>query len=127
MEGERTLKGIISWASIGRRQGLGVPVSRVRDCIDPAHVLDREMSLLAAIEAIYQHDYALVRHPDNRIGGIVTTADLTLEFQRLAEPYLLIGEIENHLRRLIGSRFTLDELRQARASSDTNREVTAVD
>lgn len=33
MEGERTLKGIISWASIAKRQGLGVPVSKVRDCI----------------------------------------------------------------------------------------------
>ena len=127
MEGERTLKGIISWASIAKRQGLGVQVSKVRDCSDPAYVLDLETSLFGAIEAIYRHDYALVRHPDNRIGGIVTTADLTLEFQKLAEPFLLIGEIENHLRRLIAIRFTLEELQEAKNSSDLNREVAAVD
>src|SRR5207245_6677569 len=108
-------------------QGLGVPVAKVRDCTDSAYVLDLDTSLFAAIEAIYRHEYALVRHPDNRIGGIVTTADLTLEFPTLAEPFLLIGEIENHLRRLIAARFSLDELQQARDSSDTNREVTAVD
>lgn len=127
MEGERTLRGVISWASIAKRQGLGVPVSKVRGCTDPAHVLDLETSLFAAIEAIYRSDYVLVRHPDNRIGGIVTTADLTLEFQKLAEPFLLIGEIENHVRRLIAPHFTAQELQQAKNSGDPNREVVAVD
>src|SRR5438094_7785581 len=123
MEGPRSLKGIVSWASIARRQCLGVPASRVRDCTDPAHVLELGTPLFAAIESIYRHDYALVRHPDNRIGGIVTTADLTLEFHKLAEPFLLIGEIENHLRRLIAPHFTAQELQQARNSSDPSREV----
>jgi hypothetical protein len=45
----------------------------------------------------------------------------------LAEPFLLIGEIENHLRRLIGSRFSLEDLRQARNTVDQSRDVTAVD
>jgi len=127
LEGPRTLKGIVSWASIARRQCFGIPVSKIRDCTDPAHVLDLETSLFVAIESIYRQDYALVRHPDNRIGGIVTTADLTWEFHTLAEPFLLIGEIENHLRRLIGARFNLEELQQTKNSSDQNREVTAVD
>jgi hypothetical protein len=76
-ESPRALKGIISWASIARRQCLGVAITTVRDCAEPAHVLDLDTSLFAAIESIYRHDYALVRHPDNRIGGIGTTADLT--------------------------------------------------
>ena len=127
MEGPRSLKGVVSWASIAQRQCLGVPASRVRDCTDPAHVLDLATPLFAAIESIYRHDYALVRHPDNRIGGIVTTADLSLEFHALAEPFLLIGEIENHLRRLISTRFSIDELKTAKNSTDENREVAAVD
>jgi hypothetical protein len=127
MEGARSLKGIVSWASIARRQCLGVPASRVRDCTDPAYVLDLSTPLFAAIESIYRHDYALVRHPDNRIGGIVTTADLSLEFHALAEPFLLIGEIENHLRRVISTKFTLDGLKGAKNAADENREVTAVD
>src|SRR5439155_6325154 len=120
-------EGGISWASRAKCKGLGVPVAKGRDCSDSAYVLDLETSLFAAIESIYRHDYALVRHPDNRIGGIVTTADLSLEFHALAEPFLLIGEIENHLRRLISTRFGLDELQAAKNSTDENREVTAVD
>jgi CBS domain-containing protein len=127
MEGPRTLKGIISWTSIAQRQGIGIPIARVRDCTDDAHVLPLETSLFAAIEAIYQCDYALVRHPDNRIGGIVTTADLALEFRSLSEPFLLIGEIENHLRRLITPHFTLQDLQQVKNATDPPREVTAID
>jgi len=127
METPYRLKGIISWASIARRQCLGIAVAKVGDCIDPPQVLDLDTSLFSAIESIYRNDYALVRHPDNRIGGIVTTADLTLEFHALAEPFLLIGEIENHLRHLIGSRFSLEELRQARNTVDQSRDVAAVD
>ena len=44
----------------------------------------------------------LVRGGDeNRIVGILTTGDLSREFQKLGEPFLRIGEIENHLRDLL--------------------------
>src|SRR5439155_10989782 len=101
-------------------------VATVRDCMEPAHVVERDASLFSAIEAIVRNDYVLVRHPDNRIGGIVTTADLSVQFRELAEPYLLIGEIENHLRHIIARRFAADELRAIRDPSDEGREVREV-
>jgi len=68
----------------------------------------------------------LVRGHDQKITGIVTASDLSLQFQQLAEPFLLLGEIENHVRRVISQRFTPTELESAKDPTDTKRVVTSV-
>ena len=50
---------------------------------------------------IVEHGYVLVRADDRRITGIVTASDLSLQFQALAEPFLLLREIELHVRQLL--------------------------
>jgi CBS domain-containing protein len=114
MEGERDVKGIISWATIGSRLALGVKCSEVRECMDSPHVISADTSLFAAINEIVNNQYVLVRDSTNKISGIVTTSDLSLQFRQLAEPFLLLGEIENHIRRIIerGS-FTETDLRES--------------
>jgi hypothetical protein len=75
-----------------------------------------------------EHDYVLVRGSDQRIVGIVTTSDLSLQFQQMTEPFLLLGEIENHIRRLIASHFDQAELAAAKDSTAGPRQVeTAAD
>ena len=49
---------------------------------------------------------------DNRIAGIVTSSDLGNQFMELAGPFLILGEIEMHLRRLVLKGFTLQELQE---------------
>jgi hypothetical protein len=49
-----------------------------------------------------------------------------LQFGQLAEPFLLIGEIEQHIRMLIEGRFSLDELKAARDPEDDDREISGV-
>ena len=68
----------------------------------------------------------LVRGHDQKITGIVTASDLNLQFQQLAEPFLLLGEIENHVRRVISQRFTPTELESAKDPTDRKRVVTSV-
>jgi CBS domain-containing protein len=126
MTSERELKGVISWLSIGRRVGLGHQPQVVRDCMDQAIEISADRSLFYAISLIAQSDYVLVRAADNRITGIVTTADLSLQFRQLAEPFLLIGEIENHIRKLIDGKFTQPEIEEARNPADSGRAVTRV-
>ena len=47
-------------------------------------------SLFAAIPEIVKSQYVLVRDPkDKRITGIITGADLSIQFQQLAEPFYL--------------------------------------
>ncbi len=77
------------------------------------------------IREIVQHDFVLVRGEDRKIIGIVTAADISEQFRTLSEPFLLLGDIETALRRLIEIAFTVEELRTARDPTDATREVNS--
>lgn len=126
MTNERDVKGVISWTSIGARLSLGKQGQHVREFMDSHQEIRADASLFQAIPLIVQHQYVLVRGADNRITGIVTASDLSLQFQQLAEPFLLLGEIENHIRWIIDGRFSKEELADARVPGDTDRQVAGV-
>ena len=116
MDTQWKVSGIISWKSIGARLSLGRECLHVRDCIDPAKELPVTTPLFDAIATIAEHGYVLVRGSDNKITGIVTATDLSLQFMQLAGPFLFIGEIEGHLRHLIHGKFRLEQLQAASVS-----------
>lgn len=119
MQGDRNVKGVVGWEAIGRRRALGREFTLVRECMEsPAPEVPAESSLFAAINLIVRHGFVLVRQRDNRISGIVTTSDVSFQFRQLAEPFLLVGEIENYLRTLIGGAFNAEQLRAARDPGD---------
>jgi hypothetical protein len=127
MIGERDVKGMISWDSIARKLVLSNACTSVMDCAEPHREINADASLFAAIPEIVQSQYVLVRDPkDKRITGIITGADLSIQFQQLAEPFLLLGEIEHQIRRLIENRFTAAELAAVKDPGDTEREVHSV-
>ncbi len=123
MQGERSLKGAVSWQSIGSTLALGRTCATVQDCLEEAPVISSDTSLFAAIPRIVEHSYVLVRDKQHSIVGIVTTTDLSLQFRQLAEPFLLLGEIENHLRRLSDGKFSAAEIASVRDPNDPNRNV----
>lgn len=127
MQGERAVKGILSWATIGQRLAFGQTANTAMDCAVPHHEIGADTSLFEAIDGIVRHGYALIRGPANRISGIVTTTDLSLQFGRLGEPFLHLGEIENYLRRIIGGRLDLGAIQRARDPADTGRKVLGVE
>jgi CBS domain-containing protein len=124
MQSEFSLKGAVSWKSIGRALALGHLCSSVRDCLEEAAVISSDTSLFAAIPTIVEKEYVLVKDAKNRIGGIVTTTDLSLQFRQLAEPFLLLGEIENHLRRLSDGKFSQSDVSSVKDPSDAHRVIT---
>ena len=67
----------------------------------------------------------LVRAADKRITGIITAVDLR-SIPELAEPFLLLGEIEHQIRRLIENRFTAPELAEVKDPGDTERTINSV-
>jgi CBS domain-containing protein len=121
----RSVKGIISWRSLGKRLALGQGCSTAQQAMDDAVVVSSEISIFQAINDIVQHDYVLVQRPDNTISGIVTTSDLSVTFRVLSEPFLIIAEIENHLRDLVDASFTKDELQAVKDPADPNRIVNS--
>jgi hypothetical protein len=76
---------------------------------------------------ITERAVVLVRQrSDRKIIGLVTTSDLSLEFRTLAEPFLLLGEIENHLRRLVDGKFSLEAIEAAKNPGDPERQIEDV-
>ena len=72
-----------------------------------------------APSSMRKHGYVLVRDPqDRRITGIVTASDLSLQFQQLAEPFLLLREIELHIRQLLQDKVSPEDFEWL-ASADT--------
>ena len=119
----RDVKGVVSWKTIGSRLALKRDCTYVRDCMEPAHIVLIEDSLFSAINTVAEHDYVLVRATNQEICGIVTASDFNDQFRRLAEPFLLIGEIENGMRQMLHGRFSKKELEDARAPGEDDRKI----
>jgi CBS domain-containing protein len=126
MTNSREVKGMISWRAIGNRLALKRPCTTVRDCMEPAEVVSIDASLFSTINAVAEHDCVLVQANDKTICGIVTATDFNDQFRRLAEPFLLVGEIENGVRRILHGKFTSKELEEAKAPGDDGRVVVAI-
>jgi CBS domain len=127
MIGERTVKGVVSWKSIARRVALGANYELVRHCMEGWHEIRNDRHLFDAIATIMDVGYVLVRDGEQKIAGIVTAADLSRQFHQMTEPFLLLSEIERHVRKLLDGRVSEDELRKARDPSDGDRDIQRVD
>ncbi|WP_373432584.1 CBS domain-containing protein [Geothrix sp. 21YS21S-2] len=127
MQTQRNLKGIVTWDSIVKKIAMGSKMQGpCSDFLVPAEEISINASIYDAIPRISQHQYVLVRDATNCISGIVTSSDMMEQFKGLAEPFLLIGEIENYLRHIIDSKFNLADIVSAKDASDVGRIVTSV-
>ncbi|MEL7142704.1 MAG: CBS domain-containing protein [Cyanobacteria bacterium J06573_11] len=119
MTSPREVKGVISWESIGKHAALSNNCKQVKDCmVKTVPEVRSDSSMFSAIELIVRHGFVLVRQQNKVVSGIVTTTDLSLQFRQLAEPFLLVGEIENYIRFLIEYKFSLAQLQTARDPRD---------
>ncbi|WP_437763631.1 CBS domain-containing protein [Sorangium sp. So ce281] len=126
LQSERECKGAISWQSIATATALGEKCETVNDCMSAAEEVSYDVGLLDTIPKIAAAGFVLVRGPDRTFQGIVTVADLSLQFRTLTEPFLLLGQIENMLRILIARSFDPGELQQAKNPADTSRVINSV-
>jgi restriction system protein len=122
----RSILGVVSWESIGR-VGIAREMSCVRDATVTAEEVHLDDDLLPLLPRVAAAGYVLVRAVDNTLSGIITAADVTEEFDALASPFFLLGEIERRLRVVVGDRFELSELAKYRDPDDDGREVETVD
>jgi CBS domain-containing protein len=122
----RDVKGVFSWKSLGSRLALGKPCEKVSQCMEAANEIRLDASLFEAIQQIVEYECVLVRDGSRKLTGIVTTADLSLQFAQLGEPFLLLGQIENHVRNLIADKYTATELATVRDTADADRDIEDV-
>jgi CBS domain-containing protein len=126
MTNPRSVKGIISWSSIGAGITLNNKGTAVRHQMEKAYIVDTDEALLDALPIIVERGYVLVRATDSSITGIVTAADVSMEFKQRAEPFLLLSEIEQHVRNLMEGKISVEELRTVKNPTDKARSVDRV-
>ena len=56
MQGEREVKGVVSWKSIGLRKALGSKCERVGDCQEDARIVDSDRTLFDSIPLLLTTD-----------------------------------------------------------------------
>lgn len=125
LNGPRNLVGAVSWESIARAR-MHDPAAGLREAVVPCVPVDLDDEVLPRVPEIIQRGFLFVHQADRTICGIVTTTDISAEFQELAGPFLLMGEVERQLRRIISRTFDLDQLQAARHPGDNARQVRSV-
>lgn len=126
MCGERTVKGLFSWKSLGSRVSQGCACEFVREAMDEYCEQNADASLWQAIALLQEHDCILIRDAD-KITGIMTPYDISVTFGQLAKPFLLLDEIENRIRNLIRGKLTREELAEVRDPADSTRTIDGVE
>jgi predicted transcriptional regulator len=128
MQGDRKVFGIVSWKSIGSRLAMGCACKAVSEAMEAVTTVSSDASIFQVADLISKREVVLVQASttDPKITGILTSADLADQFVQLGEPFLLLGEIENHLRELLDGKYDQSELRAVGNPSDSSRIIEHV-
>lgn len=128
MTGTRTVQGVITWETIGYGLTNGSDSKQVKDFIsNDISIIDYNTPLLDAILIVLEKDFVLVQKSDKSISGIVTLADISKQFLTVSEPFLLLEQIENHIRQILDGKFLLKELRVFCKIGEEEREIEHID
>ncbi|MEZ5084262.1 MAG: CBS domain-containing protein [Bacteroidales bacterium] len=128
MSGTRTVQGVITWETIGYGLTNRCESDSVKDFIsNDITILDYETPLLDAISIILKKEFVLVQKSDKSICGIVTLADISAHFLTVSEPFLLLEQIENHIRQILDGKFLVKELKEFCTIGDSEREIEHID
>jgi predicted transcriptional regulator len=124
MQGQREVRGMITWESIAKRSMLTPEPTSVADCRVDAQVIDSDASLFDAFPTIEQFGYVLARSKDRTITGIVTSTDFAAELGQLSYGFMCLRTIEMLIRKKLHPTLTsadlanLEEHSKARGESD---------
>lgn len=113
----RHCDGAVTWRSIARARFKDSHAPFVAAIVN-AKTLAYDTPLNEVLGLLQADDFVFVRNDHNEITGIVTTADVVKLYGELATPFLLIGELDQELRRIV-STIELDQIRELCDESGT--------
>jgi len=119
------VEGIFSYASFTHAHMAGKQPKTVGDCTSHEFIeVNEEKPLIDAVRDIMQHGTVVVRSRQNQLCGVVTARDVAPVFVELAEPFLLLSQIENHLRGLLErAKLKKEEYKNLVIESDPDRKA----
>jgi len=128
VSGPKTPVGFISWETIGHGLTNGTVSDKISDFMSrDIEILDYETPLLEAIAVIIKKEFAIVQKADKSISGIITIVDISEQYLTLTEPFLLLEQIENHVRRILNGKFLIEELNTFCKIGDLEKNIEHID
>lgn len=128
ISGTRNVAGIISWEKIGSGLANKQNSDLVKDYMTTNFtLLDYDTPLLEAIPIIIEKEFVLVQKKDKTLSGIVTTADISSQFLTMTEPFLILEQIENHIRQILDGKFLLEEIQTIVSESGNDKAIGCID
>ncbi|MCX5397799.1 hypothetical protein OHA55_12515 [Streptomyces sp. NBC_00102] len=123
LNGTRNLQGAVTWESmaLARYTDTEAPFARA---IVKAHAVSYADHLIDVLPHLEKFGFVLVKNQTNEIAGIVTIADVAAEYGATARPFLLIGDLDRQLRRVIAEGLDLADV-IALCDADGRRKLTA--
>jgi len=124
MQGQREVRGMITWESIAKRSMIPPEPASVADCRVDAQVIDSDASLFDAFPTIEKYGYVLARSKERTITGIVTATDFAAELGQLSYGFMCLRTIEMLIRKklhpivTVADLTTLEEHSKAKMESD---------
>ncbi|MCH8622898.1 CBS domain-containing protein [Undibacterium sp. TS12] len=128
MADERRVFGMVNWQSITSWVlKHGTLPTKVDECMLPHAEVLFNATLFDTISTIINQECVLVRKHDKTVSGIITAADLGIQFSEMSEAFLKIGQIEAILRMIIEKYYPIEEIKNAKDPIDTTRDIKSVD
>ncbi|MET9717698.1 CBS domain-containing protein [Streptomyces rochei] len=123
LNGTRNLQGAVTWESmaLARYTDTEAPFARA---IVKAHAVSYADHLIDVLPHLERFGFVLVKNQTNEIAGIVTIADVAAEYGATARPFLLIGDLDRQLRRVISEGLDLADV-IALCDSDGRRKLAS--
>jgi CBS domain-containing protein len=100
LSGRHTLAGAVTWQSIAQARHLD-PDASLSDATVGASDVSYRTDLLEVLDDLRRRGFIFVRDADNAVAGIVTAADVAERYGVMANPFILIGDLDRLLRRAI--------------------------
>ncbi|MGO4876562.1 CBS domain-containing protein [Pedobacter psychrotolerans] len=126
LSGKNKVEGIVSWKSIGRALSLGWECKRVFDCMEEVQILKLESPLLDSVKIILEQEVVLVKDIQNNICGILTLADITEQFAKFSQPFLILEQIENYVRLILHDKIILELISKVIDNEIIGKEVQLI-
>ncbi|MCP1997391.1 HPP family protein [Flavobacterium sp. HSC-61S13] len=115
--------GLVSWKSIGKALSLGKTCKQVKDCFEPVEVLNYDEPLFKAVKIILEKEVVMIKDYKREISGIITATDIGEQFLILSEPFFLIEQIENLIRRILDDILTFDDINSVLDVNKYDKEI----
>ncbi|MGG5504262.1 CBS domain-containing protein [Myroides odoratimimus] len=115
--------GLVSWKSIGKALSLGKACNQVKDCYETVEVLNYDEPLFKAVKIILEKEVVLIKNYKKEISGIITATDIGEQFLILSEPFFIIEQIENLIRRILDDILTFDDINSVLDVNKYDKEI----